>query len=192
MRHQLENQDDNHSQEHCHSWRRYTYIQATTEIHVTNVCTGGQVGTFITEELLKTGKHKVTAITRAGSENAIPKGCHSAVISYDDHASIVAALKGQDCLVISLAVTAPPDTSDRLFKAAADAKVPWVLPNEWGGDTSDDKYSQIFLGRNDQREIIEDLGMSWIGIACSFWYVHLLPAQSQIHFVPSLVEIVHY
>lgn len=141
--------------------------------HLKNIAivgAGGQVGTYVTNALLGTGKHTVTAITRAGSENPIPSGCKTATITYDDHASIVKALKGQDCLVISLAVTAPPDTSKKLFKAAAEAGVPWVIPNEWGGDSSDVKNSQIFLGQNDQRKAINDLGMSWIGIACSFWY----------------------
>jgi hypothetical protein len=92
-------------------------------------------------------------------------------MSYDDHASIVKALQGQECLIISLAVTAPPDTSEKLFRAAAEAGVKWVLPNEWGGDTSDEKFNQIFLGRNDQRDVITKLGMSWIGVACSFWLV---------------------
>jgi uncharacterized protein YbjT (DUF2867 family) len=127
------------------------------------------VGTFVTNELLKTGKHVVTAITRAGSENKIPVGCKSATVDYDDHASLVNALKGQDCLIITLAVTAPPDTNEKLFQAAGDAKVPWVIPNEWGGDTDDKEHSQIFAGRTDQRHTIEKLGMSWIGVACSFW-----------------------
>lgn len=127
---------------------------------------------------MKTGKHMVTAITRSVSENKIPSGCKSAVIDYDDHASIVKALQGQDGLIISLAVTAPPETSEKLFTAAAEAKVPWILPNEWGGDTSDALYSQIFLGRNDQRDVISKLGMSWIGVACSFWHVLLLFSPS--------------
>jgi len=141
---------------------------------------GGQVGEYIVAELLKTGKHTVTAITRVGSQNKIPAGVLSKQVDYSDHASLVSALKGQDALVISLAVTAPPDTGSKLYKAAAEANVPWILPNEWGGETSDPNDPQtIFLGKIKERQEIVDLGVSsWIGIACNFWYEFSLGGTS--------------
>lgn len=83
-------------------------------------------------------------------------------------------MKGQDCLIVTMGVMAPEDTQRKLFEAAADAKVPWILPNEYGGDSSNPqagKDTMIGPRKAADRKIIEDLGVSsWIGIACMFWY----------------------
>lgn len=50
-------------------------------------------------------------------------------INYDDEAAIVDALKGQQFLIITMAVTAPADTELKLIRAAAKAGVPYVMPN---------------------------------------------------------------
>lgn len=83
------------------------------------------------KSLLGTGRHTVTAITRADSSSKLPDGVKVAKVDYDDDQSLVDALRGHDALVITLSVFAPKDTEDKLIKAAADANVPWVLPNEW-------------------------------------------------------------
>jgi len=68
----------------------------------------------------------------------------------------------------------PADTQRKLIEAAAAAKVPWVLPNEWGGDSSDAALVSdmpVGLKRQAERALIEELGASaWLGIACGFWY----------------------
>lgn len=81
--------------------------------------------------LLKTGKHTITAITREDSKSEMPKGCKVAKVNYDDDASLVAALKGQDALVITLGVMAGKDVQQKLIRAAGEAGVPWVMPNDW-------------------------------------------------------------
>jgi len=101
-------------------------------------------------------------------------------VDYNSHESLVEALKGQDCLVITLSIFSPPDTQKKLVKAAADAKVPWVLPNEWGGDGSNEEVGRdIMIGvqKKAERDYIESFsGISWIGVACSFWYEWSLSA----------------
>lgn len=86
----------------------------------------------------------------------------------------VEALKGQEVLIISMAVTAPPEQQSKLIEAAAAANVPWVLPNEWGPDGENKQLGKdVMLGEKQTkyRAHIEQLGKSsWIGIACSFWY----------------------
>ncbi|KAJ7600387.1 hypothetical protein C8J56DRAFT_1038001 [Mycena floridula] len=57
---------------------------------------GGQMGSYIVEALLKTGKHRVTAITRIDSTCNLPTGVDIKKANYDDSASLVAALQGQD------------------------------------------------------------------------------------------------
>lgn len=89
----------------------------------------GSIGRYFVKELLETGKHTVTALTRQGSTNKLPEGVHPVPINYDDEAAIVDALKGQQFLIITMAVTAPADTESKLIRAAAKAGVPYVMPN---------------------------------------------------------------
>lgn len=134
----------------------------------------GTIGRYITEFLLKTGKHKVTAITREDSNNTLPAGVISKKVNYNNQASLVEALKGQDAFVITMNVRAPPETQTKLIDAAAAAGVPWVLPNEFGGDPLDVEMGRdTFIGDRKApfRDQIENLGKSsWIGVACGFWY----------------------
>lgn len=99
-------------------------------------------------------------------------------IDYADQASLVAALQGQDALVITLGVQAPPEQQRKLIEAAAVANVPWVLPNEWGVDVSDPGLSKdIPFGelKAQYHKQIEQLGKSsWIGVVCGFWYEYSL------------------
>jgi hypothetical protein len=124
--------------------------------------------------MLKNGKYKITAITRVGSTNKIPQGVDVKRVDYSDQSSLVEALKGQDALVITMGVTAPPDQQTKLIEAAAAANVPWVIPNEFGGDGFNEEAGKdTMLGprKKEVRDHIEKLGKSsWIGIACGFWY----------------------
>jgi len=128
----------------------------------------------MTESLLKTGKHIVTAITREDSTTKLPEGVHVKKINYDNHASIVEALRGQDALVITMGVTAPKDQQTKLINAAADANVPWVFPNEWSPDTANESMSHEMLvgdGLKAAREHLSNLGKSsWIAVSTGFWY----------------------
>lgn len=94
---------------------------------------GGQVGSYITRALLATGKHNLTAITRAESNSILPEGVKRRNVDYNDHESIVSALRGNDFLVISMSVFAP-DAQPKLIAAARDAGVKWIMPNEYGID----------------------------------------------------------
>ncbi|ORY61710.1 CipA protein [Pseudomassariella vexata] len=134
----------------------------------------GTVGSHIIQELLNGGKHEVTAITREDSKAEIPSGVKAAKVNYDDHTSLVSALEGQEVLIITMNVRAPQDQSLKLANAAADANVPFVIPNDWGCDIQNQalieriplKRSLFALHRH-----IEELGKSaWISIVENFWY----------------------
>ncbi|KAF2177445.1 NAD(P)-binding protein [Zopfia rhizophila CBS 207.26] len=149
--------------------------------HIKNVAivgAAGQVGQFITTELLKKGTFDITALSRSDSTNTPPSGVTTKPIDYNDRSTLVNALKGQDVLIITMAVTAPQDQQKKLIEAAAEAGVPWIIPNEFGGDGEDDQVSAdifIGIGKKKEREYIEELGKSsWIGITCSFWYEYSL------------------
>lgn len=120
-------------------------------------------------------KFNLTAITRAESTSKVPEGFKRVDVDYNDHTTLVSAMQGIDVLIISLAVTSPPDTSEKLIRAAAAANVPYVFPNEWGLDHHFDpavaKETLIGEGILATRRLIESLGVSkWIACVCGFWY----------------------
>lgn len=135
---------------------------------------GGSVGSYVARALLQTQEHKVTAISRVGSASKLPDGVIVKHVNYDEPETLVAALRGQDVLIITMNVMAPPDTQRKLIDAAAEADVPWIVPNEWGGDpTQKALVAEAFPGSTNAatREYIESVGKSaWIGAVCSFWY----------------------
>lgn len=134
----------------------------------------GQIGKYMTEALLSTGKHTITAITRKEGNSKIPEGCQVARVDYDNEAELVNALKGQQFLIISLAVTAPKDTQAKLIKAAAKAGVAWIMPNCYGGDIKNEKLmAESLVGAGvytGVRQIEEEGVSSWVAMCCSFWY----------------------
>ncbi|KAI1412334.1 NAD(P)-binding protein [Hypoxylon sp. FL1857] len=140
----------------------------------------GTVGSLIVDELLRLGKHEITALTRKDSPaaNSIPAGVKIAKVDYDDESTLVDALQGQEVLIITMHTRAPPDTQLKLVRAAAAANVPYVLPNEWGCDMADETLAKdILLGDTEipVRKLVEELGKSsWIGVVTGFWYSYSL------------------
>ena len=97
-----------------------------------------------------------------------------AKVNYDDEESIIAAFKGQQCLIISLSVTAPQDTQTKLIKAAAKAGVPWVFPNSYTTDLENLPLANESLHA---AGVLASIGAiekenvsSWVAIVSSFWY----------------------
>jgi hypothetical protein len=135
---------------------------------------GGNSGKYMAESLLKTGKHTVTALARDGSNASLPEGVHVKTIDYDNLASIVDALQGQQALVITMNPMAPKDTQEKLIRAAAQAKVQYILPNEWGFDSANVKLSNEALSsaaaKQETNALINEVGCSWIGVSTGFWY----------------------
>ncbi|KAF3921909.1 hypothetical protein ABW20_dc0101234 [Dactylellina cionopaga] len=142
--------------------------------NVAIVGAGGNQGKYVAEELVKTGKHKVTAITRANSKGGIPAGVESKIVDYDDQSSLVESLRGQDALVITMSVTAPPGTQLKLIDAAIEAGVKFVIPNEWGYDSErNPKFTQELLyaeGALKTRAHAKSKGFPFIGVNGGFWY----------------------
>ncbi|PLB41131.1 aromatic alcohol reductase [Aspergillus candidus] len=138
---------------------------------------GGTVGSNIVTSLLQTGKHTITALTRKDSTNTLPAGVLVAPVDYADEATLIAALKDQQFLIITMAPTAPRDTHSKLVQAAAKAGVPYVMPNGYGGDIDNARLeNETMLGPigKGQRAEIESLGMKWITVCCGFWYDYSL------------------
>ncbi|KAG2184206.1 hypothetical protein INT44_009221 [Umbelopsis vinacea] len=134
----------------------------------------GTIGSYMVDALLKSGNFKITAITRSDSTSQVPAGVEVKRIDYDNHDSIVEALQGQQVLIITMGTRAPRDHQTKLIEAAAAAKVPFVIPNEFGGDNADVASREdviINSAKTQYRDHIEKLGVSsWIGICTGFWY----------------------
>lgn len=127
----------------------------------------------MTKELVATGKHNVTALTRPDSKSTIPDGVRAVQIDYNEPETLVNALKGQDAVVITLSVFAHAE-QDKLIQAAADAGVPWVLPNEWSPDTTHEGLAKDVIGFGEsaktKQKIIDAGKSSFIAVTCGFWY----------------------
>jgi len=113
-------------------------------------------------------------VTRTGSKGTQSSGVKTVEVNYDDDGeSLVAALQGQQFLVITLSVRAPPDTHSKIVKAAAKAGVPYIMPNAYGFDILNKTLGEedLFGSTSVQRcSEIESLGSSYIAMVCGFWY----------------------
>ncbi|KAL8668022.1 MAG: hypothetical protein Q9168_007110 [Polycauliona sp. 1 TL-2023] len=145
--------------------------------HLKNIAIVGATGTsgkYMVESLLATGTHTITALTREGGNLSMPAGITTIPVNYSDPATLVSALRNQDCLIITMGVRAPPDQQSKLIHAAASAGVKWILPNEYGYDTANDALSNDIRPGTNKKEytaLIEKLGVSkWTGFTCGFWY----------------------
>lgn len=126
------------------------------------------------KSLLESGRFNITAITRPESTSELPPSIKVARVSNDDHDALVSALRGQDVLLITLSVTAPEDTQVKLIRAAAEAGVPWVMPNDWGCDTDLEDvvkdvpgFSKVPQARKD---IVAAGVSSFVSLTTGFWY----------------------
>lgn len=132
----------------------------------------GRIGKSFASELLKTGKHTVTALVRPDTNKANPPaGVKTVDINYDDESSLVSALQGQDFIAITLSVFSPEDTHSKLVKAAVKAGVKYIMPNVYGSDPTNGTLAKeaLFDKTKDIQEIT-NLGGTYILLSCGFWY----------------------
>jgi len=126
------------------------------------------------KSLLESGRFNITAISRPESTSELPPSIKVAKASNDDHDALVSALRGHDVLLITLSVTAPQDTEGKLIRAAAEAGVLWVLPNDWGCDTDlEDVVKDVpgFAKVPQARKDVAAAGVSsFISLTTGFWY----------------------
>ena len=126
------------------------------------------------KSLLESGRFNITALTRPESTSELSPSIKVAKASNDDHEALVSALRGQDVLLITLSVTAPQDTEGKLIRAAAEAGVPWVMPNHWGCDVSLEDVVKDVPGFGKvvqaQKDITAAGASSFLSLATGFWY----------------------
>ncbi|KAK2604310.1 hypothetical protein N8I77_007253 [Diaporthe amygdali] len=142
---------------------------------ITLVGATGNVGKPILDSLIAVG-HKVNVITRTGSNVTVPDGVTLHRGDYNDETFLVNALKGQDVLITALSFGAY-DAQIPLFRAAAKANVPWIVPCEFGADpkASLNEHIGIMKVKKPYRDLIEELGVSsWIGVVNGLWFDYVM------------------
>jgi hypothetical protein len=116
-------------------------------------------------------------LTRQGSKNQVPAGVKAVPVDYNDEASVIAALKGQQFLIITLSGFAPPDAHSKIVQAAAKAGVPHIMPNIFGIDDSNEALTTENPLSADIKGITADIeaaGLSYTYLICSLWYEYSL------------------
>ncbi|OAQ97001.1 hypothetical protein LLEC1_02654 [Akanthomyces lecanii] len=136
----------------------------------------GRIGSHITKALAENSKHELTLITRPDSDSKLPDGLKAVKVDYagDDITALTDALRGQDCLIVCMAVTAPPDTLSKFSRAAAQAQVPYIMPNWFGiGPENDAIAKEPIIGTRMNAVVaeIKQLGVSaYLLLGSQFWY----------------------
>jgi hypothetical protein len=153
----------------------------------------GNSGSHIVSSLLARKQFNITAISRADSKGTFAEDINVVHVDYDNPDTIVAALKGHDALIVTMRATAARDTQQKLIRAAADAGVSWVMPNEFGMyNTEEAQYDTIGPGKTQDRKLIESLGLSWVGLTTGFWYEHSLSGPGFYGFNIGKREVVFF
>lgn len=143
---------------------------------VTLVGATGNVGKHILDSLVSAG-HQVNVITRSSSNITVPKNVTLHRGDYNDEAFLTAVLKDQDVLIAALTFGAY-EVQTPLFRAAAAAKVRWIVPCEFGADPKASLNDHIALmkAKKPYRDLIEELGVSsWIGVVNGLWFDYVMP-----------------
>lgn len=145
--------------------------------NITIAGASGNVGQALLPHLLSSTEpaFQVTVITRPASKAEFPTAPNLKVArgSLDDVDFLTSTLSGQDALIIALNSRIPPECSINLVKAAAVAKVPYILPSEFGSDPTNEVPNldvPLMAAKTAVRELITDLGeSSWIGVVTNAW-----------------------
>ncbi|KAL9112782.1 MAG: hypothetical protein Q9227_003085 [Pyrenula ochraceoflavens] len=132
----------------------------------------GHIGKVFVEALVRNGQHELTALTRSETKGDLPEGVKRSQVDFNNHDSLVAALHGQQFLIITLAVTAPQDLHNKIVNAAASAGVSYVMPNFYGSDIRNPKLGDEAFGAVIKQQLseMEKLGVSYVSLACGTWY----------------------
>ncbi|KAF5557274.1 hypothetical protein FNAPI_5486 [Fusarium napiforme] len=143
---------------------------------------GGRQGAQITEKLLKTGKHTITALTRIGSSSKLPENVRVIPVNYEDEEALASALKDQQLLIITLAVTVDPEVHHRIVRAAGKAGIRYIIPNIYAANVvienqgAVDDFFPAAPPINLLKEI-ERVGVSsWILLVGGVWFDYSLPS----------------
>jgi hypothetical protein len=134
---------------------------------------GGNLGTQAVAALLSKSVHTITAISRTESTATFPEGVIVKRGDYSDPEFRKSALQGQDVLVVMVGFL-HMKTQEPFIRSAAEAGVAWILPTEFGSDTTSKSFNEelvLFGLKARMRDLIEELGISsWVAVVTNPWY----------------------
>jgi hypothetical protein len=168
------NQDANHQERRS---RRGKFTPWVSYHLLTGTQASGNLGPSIVQALLSSN-FTVTALTRADSKSTLPAGVHVAKVDYADHNSLVAALRGQDAVVSSIATPALLQQK-AIIEAAAEAGVKRFIPSEFGINTTKlpagSGLEKILAGKLEVQKLLDEKvksseGFSWTGVSTSLFF----------------------
>ncbi|KAH7320784.1 hypothetical protein B0I35DRAFT_459523 [Stachybotrys elegans] len=137
----------------------------------------GNIGTPTLNALLAKKIHTITVILRPESTATLPPDVIVKKGALDDEAFLTSALEGQDVLLVQAAISVM-ELQDGFIRAAAAAKVEYVLPTEFGSDPEARFIDQfeLLVQKKARKQLIEELGVSsWIGVVTNQWLDFCLP-----------------
>jgi len=132
----------------------------------------GNLGKQTVNFLLAKGIHTITAISRLESSATFPDGVVVKRGDYSDAEFRKEALQGQDVLVLQVEMMSM-DVQEIFIRTAAEVGVPWILPTEFGSDTTSKLVQELHLMKLkvNIRSLIEELGVSsWIAVVTNPWF----------------------
>ncbi|KAI1755324.1 NmrA-like family protein [Xylaria castorea] len=143
----------------------------------------GNLGTEVLKALVSSGHFHVTAIKRESSPYTLPPALSTQahLQTVDDElslASLEAALRGQDAVVVSIPLRDPAQHL-RIADAAAAAGVRRVIPADYGSCDSDSPRAQelvpLFKHKADVRARLQELagadaGFAWTSLVCGHFF----------------------
>ncbi|KAI8931815.1 hypothetical protein NX059_011452 [Plenodomus lindquistii] len=137
----------------------------------------GTIGSHMLTHLLATNKHTVTVLTRSSSPSVHPSHPNLTItpVDYTNEQSLIAALTGSTFLIITLPHHAPPTLHPLIVRAAAAAKIPYIMPNYYGfglGPRSGglDKVPILSGMKKWIADVEQQDGVSYFALVCGFWY----------------------
>lgn len=129
----------------------------------------GSLGSAILQTLVRTGRFKVTVLSRKALSD-VPLGVAAQVVDFGSASVLTEALKGQDALID--ATSAPdPSVAMRLTDAAVAAGVYRIIPSEFSLDPTNAKARglAVFQGKAKALEHIQKLAddgrVTWTAIS---------------------------
>jgi uncharacterized protein YbjT (DUF2867 family) len=134
---------------------------------------GGNIGAAILPKLLATNL-QVKVITRLESKSVFPSSANVVRINYDLE-SLTDAFKGQDAVVLCLAIGAL-GLGREMVDAAVAARVKWFLPSEYGHDPTDARIVQLVPATKAKTSVVAHLkevekeGLSWTGVITGLFF----------------------
>ncbi|GMG11283.1 unnamed protein product [Aspergillus oryzae] len=133
----------------------------------------GTLGSHILQALLDTTAHHISVIIRPGNGGVFDDRVFVNRVDLDDETSLARCLVGQDVLIITLSPESYAKQTS-LIRAAAAARVQYIVPTEFGSDPTHERLNrEIGLAEMQKpfRALIEELGVSsWIGVVNGLFF----------------------